>query len=182
HVIASYARTANQAAIAGASSANAGFWKKRSPARSNGRRKNNYEKEKMMSLMNAADEVRFPVGDFVIDPVSTDEKRRRWIGEMAQTPANLRAALAGLSDDQLDTRYREGGWSLRQVAHHLADAHLNGFARFKLALTEENPPIKTYEEALWAETVDGREAPVELSLKLLEALHDNSTGASRPST
>ena len=125
-----------------------------------------------MSLMNPAEEVRFPVGDFVIDPVVTDEKRRRWIGEMAQAPANLRVALAGLSDDQLDTRYREGGWTLRQVVHHLADAHINGFVRFKLALTEDNPPIKTYEETLWAETIDGREAPVELSLKMLEALHE----------
>ena len=125
-----------------------------------------------MSLMNAAEEVRFPVGDFVIDPVATDEKRRRWIAEMAQAPAKLRFALAGLSDDQLNTHYREGGWTLRQVVHHLADAHINGFVRFKLALTEDNPLIKTYEETLWAETIDGREASVELSLKLLEALHE----------
>jgi uncharacterized damage-inducible protein DinB len=115
----------------------------------------------MMSLTNAAEEVRFPVGVFLIDPAVTDEKRRRWIAEMAQAPANLRVALTGLSDDQLDTHYREGGWTLRQVAHHLADAHINGFVRFKLALTEDNPPIKTYEETLWADTVDGREAPVE---------------------
>jgi uncharacterized damage-inducible protein DinB len=126
----------------------------------------------MMSLMNAAEEIRFPVGDFVIDPVITDEKLRRWTVEIAQAPANLRAALAELSDDQLNTRYREGGWTLRQVVHHLADAHINGFVRFKLALTEDNPLIKTYEEALWAETIDGLEAPVELSLKLLEALHE----------
>ena len=125
-----------------------------------------------MSLMNAADEIRFPVGDFVIAPAVTDEKRRRWIAEIAQAPTKLRGALAGLSEDQLNARYREGGWTLRQVVHHLADAHVNGFARFKLALTEDNPPIKTYEEALWAETIDGREAPVELSLKLLEALHE----------
>src|SRR5215475_5394732 len=71
--------------------------------------------EVLMSLMNAAEEIRFPVGDFVIDPVVTNEKRRRWIAEMAQTPANLRVALAGLRDDQLDTPYREGGWTLRQV-------------------------------------------------------------------
>src|SRR5262245_300579 len=126
----------------------------------------------MMSLMNTADEIRFPIGDFVIDHAVTDEKRRGWIAEIAQAPANLRVALAGLSDGQLDTRYREGGWTLRQVTHHLADAHINGFVRFKLALTEVNPPIKTYEETLWAETIDGREAPVELSLKLLEALHE----------
>jgi uncharacterized damage-inducible protein DinB len=125
-----------------------------------------------MSLMDAAEEIRFPVGGFVIDPAITDEKLRRWIAEMAQAPANLRAALAGLSDDQLNTPYREGGWTLRQVVHHLADAHINGFVRFKLALTEDTPLIKTYEETLWAETIDGREAPVELSLKLLEALHE----------
>jgi hypothetical protein len=76
----------------------------------------------MMSLMNAAEEVRFPAGDFVIDPVVTDERRRRWIAEMAQAPANLRVALAGLGGDRLDTRYREGGWTLRQVVRHLADA------------------------------------------------------------
>ncbi len=108
----------------------------------------------------------------MIDPDVTAEKREGWIAAMAQMPANLRAALAGLSDDQLNTRYREGGWTLRQVVHHLADAHVNGFVRFKLALTEGNPPIKTYEETLWAETRDGREAPVELSLKLLEVLHE----------
>lgn len=106
------------------------------------------------------------------DPVIIAEKRKRWLTQMADGPANLRAALAGLSEEQISSRYREGGWTLRQVVHHLADAHLNGFARFKLALTEDNPPIKTYEETLWAETTDGRDAPVELSLKLLEALHE----------
>jgi len=125
-----------------------------------------------MTPMTNPDGIRFPVGDFTIDPEVTVEKRAAWIRQMAEAPVKLRAALAGLSDEQLDTRYREGGWMLRQVVHHLADAHLNGFARFKLALTEDNPPIKTYEETLWAETADGRDAPVELSLKLLEALHE----------
>jgi uncharacterized damage-inducible protein DinB len=95
----------------------------------------------MMPLVKSAEEIRFPVGDFVIDSAVTNEKRRRWIAEMAQAPANLRAALTDLSDDQLNTGYREGGWTLRQVVHHLADAHINGFVRFKLALTEDNPPI-----------------------------------------
>jgi uncharacterized damage-inducible protein DinB len=124
-----------------------------------------------MNSTTAIDAVRFPVGDFAIDPEVTPEKRRRWIRELAEAPAILRAALAGLSEDQLNEHYREGGWMLRQVVHHLADAQLNGFVRFKLALTEDRPAIKTYEESLWAESVDGREAPVELSLTLLDALH-----------
>src|SRR5205807_2449320 len=120
----------------------------------------------------AIDAVRFPVGDFAIDPEVTPEKRRRWIRELAEAPAILRAALAGLSEDQLNEHYREGGWMLRQVVHNLADAQLYGFVRFKLALTEDRPAIKTYEETLWAETTDGREAPVEVSLRLLDALHE----------
>lgn len=122
--------------------------------------------------MNTAIEaIRFPVGDFSLDPDVTPAKRDNWIRQMAEAPQKLRAALQGLTESQIDTRYREGGWTLRQVVHHLADAHLNGFTRFKLALTEERPAIKTYEETLWAETTDGRDAPVELSLNLFEALH-----------
>lgn len=124
-----------------------------------------------MSSTATMQEIRFPVGDFSIDREVTAAKRRLWIQQMAEAPANLRAAVSGLSEEQIDTRYREGGWTLRQVVHHLADAQLNGFVRFKLALTEDRPAIKTYEEALWAETADGREAPIELSLTLLEALH-----------
>jgi uncharacterized damage-inducible protein DinB len=124
-----------------------------------------------MNTSATTDEIRFPVGDFGIDPNVTARKRAAWIQELAEAPAKLRAAVSGLSEVQLNHRYREGGWMLRQVVHHLADAQLNGFVRFKLALTEDRPAIKTYEETLWAETVDGREAPVELSLTLLEALH-----------
>jgi hypothetical protein len=124
-----------------------------------------------MSLTSDTDKLRFPVGEFAIDPVITPEKRRAWMTAITELPVQLHAALDGLNETQLDTRYRTDGWTLRQVVHHLADAHLNGFVRFKLALTEDNPPIKTYEETLWAETRDGREAPVELSLRLLEALH-----------
>jgi uncharacterized damage-inducible protein DinB len=91
---------------------------------------------------------------------------------MAGMPQVLAAAVDGLDERQLDTPYREGGWTPRQVVHHLADAHMNGFVRFKLALTEDAPPITTYEEALWAETADGRTAPVETSLRLLAALHE----------
>jgi uncharacterized damage-inducible protein DinB len=120
---------------------------------------------------SGTDEIRYPVGEFRVDPEVTAEKRSRWIGQMEEAPAKLRAALLGLSEEQLDTRYRKDGWTLRQVVHHLADAQLNGFTRFKLALTEDGPAIKTYEENLWSETADGREAPVNLSADLLAALH-----------
>jgi hypothetical protein len=118
------------------------------------------------------DEVRFPVGDFKTDPVVTGPKRQQWLAEMAEMPKKLSEALRGLNDQQLRVPYRPDGWTPTQVVHHLADAHLNGFVRFKLALTEDLPQIKTYEEALWAETTDGREAPVELSVHLLTALHE----------
>jgi uncharacterized damage-inducible protein DinB len=122
-------------------------------------------------MVPIATDVRFPVGNFILDPEVTPAKRRSWIQAMSETAARLAAAVEGLDDAQLDTPYREGGWTPRQVVHPLADAHLNGFARFKLALTEDQPDIKTYEEDLWAETADARQAPVELSLALLAALH-----------
>ena|SRR5438552_16233296 len=124
------------------------------------------------ALASPIDTVRYPVGDFAIDADVTVDKRRRWIQQMAEMPEALAAAVSGLDERQLGTPYREGGWNPRQVVHHLADAHMNGFVRFKLALTEDAPPIKTYEEALWAETADVREAPVEVSLRLLAALHE----------
>ena len=125
-----------------------------------------------VTFVERTDTVRYPVGAFVIDPEVTATKRRRWLQQMEELPQVLASAVSGLDDRQLDTPYREDGWTPRQVVHHLADAHLNGFVRFKLALTEDAPPIKTYEEALWAETADVREAPVEVSLRLLAALHE----------
>ena len=113
-----------------------------------------------------------PIGDFVIDPEVTASKRRQWVRQIADMPRGLGAAVSGLDESQLSTPYRVGGWTPRQVVHHLADAHMNGFVRFKLALTEDQPKIKTYEESLWAETADGREAPVDPSLRLLSALHE----------
>jgi uncharacterized damage-inducible protein DinB len=124
-----------------------------------------------MNVTTALQDIRFPIGDFAVDPVITSDKRTKWITQIEQAPEQLRAALKGLSESQIDTQYREGGWTLRQVVHHLADAQMNGFVRFKLALTEARPEIKTYEETLWAETADSRKAPVELSISLLEALH-----------
>jgi len=117
------------------------------------------------------DDLRYPIGPFQQDEAVTPERMRQWIGAIAEAPARLRSAVAGLSDAQLDTPYRPGGWTVRQVVHHLPDSHLNSYVRFRLALTEDNPTIKPYDEARWAELPDGRSAPVELSLALLEALH-----------
>jgi uncharacterized damage-inducible protein DinB len=121
------------------------------------------------------EDLSYPIGRFTFDPELTDDKRQEWIDQIARTPWNLRAAIAGFSDEQLETQYRPGGWTVRQVIHHLADSHLNSFVRFKLALTENNPTIKPYNEAAWAELPDGREAPIELSLKMLDVLHERWT-------
>lgn len=116
-------------------------------------------------------DLRYPIGRFAADPDVTEEKRRRWIGEIADAPDRLRAAVDRLSAEQLDTPYRPGGWTVRQVVHHLPDSHLDAYLRFKLALTEAEPTVKTYDEAAWAELADGQTAPVEVSLALLESLH-----------
>ena len=113
---------------------------------------------------------RYPVGKFVWKQEVTAEDRQRFIAEVSEAPAKLRAAVAGLKDAQLDTPYREGGWTVRQVVHHLADSHMNAYVRFKLALTEQEPTIKPYDEKLWAELPDSK-APIEASLQLLDSLH-----------
>ena len=114
---------------------------------------------------------RYPVGKFVWPKKVTEDDRKQFIAQIEEAPARLRAAVAGLSDAQLDTPYREGGWTVRQVVHHLPDSHLNAYLRFKLALTEDEPTIKPYEQQLWAELPDGKSAPIEMSLQLLEWLH-----------
>ena len=116
-------------------------------------------------------DIRYPIGKCTVDPDITPAKRATWISDIANLPANLRDAVAGLSDEQLAHVYRPGGWTLRQVVHHLADEHLNAFAYFKAALTEDDPVIKQYDEPAWATTFDASIAPVELSLNLLTALH-----------
>jgi hypothetical protein len=113
---------------------------------------------------------RYPVGRFRFGG-SDEGRRQQWIEEIAATPAHLRAAVDGLSAEQLDTPYRTGGWTVRQVVHHVPDSHLNAYLRMKLALTEDGPTIKPYDEAVWAELSDSRVGPVEISLAFLEGLH-----------
>lgn len=116
-------------------------------------------------------DLRYPVGRLQFDAGVTDDKRRTWIRQIADTPGAMRAAVAGLSDAQLDTPYRPGGWTVRQVLHHVPDSHMNAYIRFKLALTEENPTIRPYDEAAWAIVADTERTNPEISLTLLEALH-----------
>jgi DinB family protein len=116
-------------------------------------------------------DLRYPVGPFAFEGPLTEGERQRFIDQIAETPAKLCAAVEGLSPQQLDTPYRPGGWTVRQVVHHLPDSHLNSYVRFKLALTEEGPTIKPYYEDRWAELEDARHAPLDISLTLLESLH-----------
>ncbi len=115
---------------------------------------------------------RYPIGKFQMLDHPDDKMRIEFIQQIANTPSEVKAAVQELTEKQLDTPYREGGWTVRQVVHHLPDSHINSYVRFRLALTEDEPTIKPYVEHLWAELYDARTAPVELSLQLLEALHD----------
>jgi uncharacterized damage-inducible protein DinB len=116
-------------------------------------------------------DLQFPIGRFKLEGTPTDEDIRRAIDEIADAPEKLRATVDGLSHEQLETPYRPGGWTVRQVVHHVPDSHLNSYCRFKLALTEDEPTIKPYHEDRWAELDDSRTAPIEVSLAMLESLH-----------
>jgi DinB superfamily len=118
------------------------------------------------------DRLRYPVGRYQTPATLSPAQREAFIREIAEAPAALRTAVAGLSNAQLDTPYRPGGWTVRQVAHHVPDSHLNAYVRLKLALTEDNPTVKPYDEQRWAELADVRSARIETSLALLEALHE----------
>jgi len=113
----------------------------------------------------------YPIGKCEYPATVSAEQRSQHIAEIEALPARLRQAVAGLNDAQLDTRYRPDGWTVRQVVHHFADSHLNGYIRFRLALTEAQPTIKPYDESKWAELSDARTLPVEVSLKLIDSLH-----------
>jgi uncharacterized damage-inducible protein DinB len=115
---------------------------------------------------------RYPIGKMEMPKEITTARRQQAIEAIAATPKNLREAVRGLNDAQLDTPYREGGWTVRQVIHHVPDSHMNAYMRLKLALTEVKPTIKPYEESAWAELADSKGAPIEVSQKLLEALHE----------
>lgn len=114
---------------------------------------------------------RYPIGKFKPPEKVTPALRTQAIDTIAETPAKLRAAVKGLKDAQLDTPYREGGWTVRQVAHHVPDSHLNAYTRLKLALTEKEPTIRPYDEARWAELADAK-TTIEVSLSLLDSLHE----------
>ncbi len=118
------------------------------------------------------EDLRFPIGKFDRSKgPNTPEERKKLIDTIAEAPERLKQAVTGLNGKQLDTPYREGGWTVRQVTHHLADSHMNAYVRYKLALTEDNPTIKPYQEAAWADLADSRVTPIDVSLALVENLH-----------
>jgi hypothetical protein len=118
-----------------------------------------------------SDDIRYPVGPCVWSTELSAEKKRQHLGAISEMPVKLRAAVAGLEVHHLDIPYREGGWTIRQIVHHIPESHMNSYVRFKLALTENQPAIKPYDEKLWAETPDSLTAPIEMSLDLADALH-----------
>jgi hypothetical protein len=120
-------------------------------------------------------DLRYPLGRFSFRPDVTHDQRQPLIRDIAAAPGALRTATAGLTEAQLETPYRPGGWTVRQVVHHVPDSHMNAYIRFKLALTEDRPTIKPYDEAAWAKVADTAGTPIEISLALLEALHHRWT-------
>lgn len=130
--------------------------------------------------MNTEESLRYPTGRFQRPngPLE-DHERKRMIDTIARAPGDIRTAIRGLSESQLDTPYRPGGWTVRQVVHHVPDSHMNAFIRFKLALTEDVPTIKPYDEAAWAKLADARDTAIETSLTLLASLHERWVGLLR---
>ena len=116
-------------------------------------------------------DLRYPVGPFKFDGPVDDQQRIAFIDQIEETPMRLQAAVKGLTKDQIDTPYRPGGWTVRQVVHHVPESHMNAYIRFKLAITEDNPTIKPYFEDRWAKLDDAQTAPIDLSLNLLDSLH-----------
>jgi uncharacterized damage-inducible protein DinB len=121
------------------------------------------------------DDHRYPIGKFSFPQTTTADQRQLWITEVAEAPAKIRAAVAGLDAQQLNTPYRDGGWTVRQVVHHVPESHMHAYIRFKLALTEDDPVIKPYDEAAWAKLPDVAHTPIETSLTMLDALHERWT-------
>src|SRR5439155_26773142 len=129
------------------------------------------EKGEPMSVSDISG-LQYPIGQFQFNPQISAEERHRLIVGYVIFPDMLQTAVDGLTEAQLDTRYRPGGWTVRQVVHHLAESHMTSYGRFRLALTEETPAVKPFPEERWAELPDARTAPVEVSLRLLDALHE----------
>lgn len=121
--------------------------------------------------MTTQHDPRYPIGRFTPPAASTPALRSEQISVLRDLPAQLQSAVAGLNDAQLDTPYREGGWTVRQVVHHIADSHANSYMRFKLALTEDWPTIKPYDEAAWANLPDSRTLPIDASLQFISGVH-----------
>jgi hypothetical protein len=119
-----------------------------------------------------SDDLRYPIGKFRLPKDVSDADHQSFIKQIAEAPTQLREAVSGLGEDQLATPYRPDGWTVRQVVHHVPDSHLNGYVRIKLALTENEPTIKTYNQPAWADLDDARNGPIDPSLQLLESLHD----------
>ncbi|MEO5570834.1 MAG: YfiT family bacillithiol transferase [Bacteroidia bacterium] len=117
------------------------------------------------------EKLKYPTGKYTPPEKIKKSEVKRWIREIDKLPKRLKDTVKSLSEVQLDTPYRDGGWTVRQTIHHLADSHMNAYSRFRLALTEENPTIKPYMEAKWAELIDAKTAPVKYSLDLLKNLH-----------
>ena len=122
-------------------------------------------------MIRSMTDPRYPVGPFTPPSEFTPALRREYIEQIATLPARLRAAVEGLSEPYLNHPYREEGWTVAQVVHHMADSHVNAYVRFKLAATEENPPVKAYNEALWADLADSKGSDVRPSLDILTGLH-----------
>lgn len=131
---------------------------------------------------DAVDALRYPIGRFVVPEKISAADRAKYLEEIAAAPAAMRAAVKGLSEAQLDRPYRPGGWTIRQVVHHVADSHLNAYSRMKLALTEDEPAITPYMEDRWAELPDSRDVPVETSLRLLESVQERWVSIMRSMT
>ncbi len=116
-------------------------------------------------------DLRYPIGEFKFEGPLTEDQRRACFDKIEETPARMRAAVAGLTEEQLEMPYRPGGWTVRQVVHHVPESHMTSYLRLKLAVTENEPVIKPYDEDSWAKLDDAQQAPIELSLDLLESLH-----------
>ena len=132
----------------------------------------------MTRSMTMTVDLSYPVGRFDRNATRTAESRRAALDDLAGLPARMREAVHGLTDAQLDTPYRPGGWTVRQLVHHVADSHMNGLIRMKLALTEENPTIKPYDQEAWASLPDAR-LPIAVSLSILDAVHERWTTVNR---